>query len=172
MHRTMAREAGIGVKQKGITVSVGCVATGECQNVKWLGKGTVGRMQETQGQQDRTGQGSAGDGKGNKEGMVCKAQGIPGVQLLGHVLGFAPLLPFDEGIDGLSGEVHVQVELSCLQGHTQLHGRQNSKASLHPSLELLLGHHTDTTRSLFPKDEPLLCSLPPPKAWLSHYSRT
>lgn len=54
MHRIMARETGMGVKQKGLTVSVGCVAIGKCQSVKWLGKGTVGRMQETQGQQDRT----------------------------------------------------------------------------------------------------------------------
>lgn len=43
-HRIMAREReiGIGVKQKGITISVGSVATGKCQNVKWLGKGSYG----------------------------------------------------------------------------------------------------------------------------------
>lgn len=50
MHRIMAREReiggigeiGVGMKQKEITISVGCVATGKCQNVKWLGKDSCG----------------------------------------------------------------------------------------------------------------------------------
>lgn len=42
MHRIMAREIGKGVKQKRITISVGCGGIEKCQNVKWLGKGSCG----------------------------------------------------------------------------------------------------------------------------------
>lgn len=122
-HRIMAREReiGIGVKQKGITISVGSVATGKCQNVKWLGKGSYGECTlsslgrhcgENPGHlgataQSRTGPGSAWGGRGSKNGTVCEIQGIPGVKLLGHMLGFAPFLPFNEGIDSFSDEIQV-----------------------------------------------------------------
>lgn len=58
---------------------------------------------------NRTGQdkGPAGVGRGNKKGVVCKAQGIPGVKLFGCVLGFAPFLPFNEGINSFLDEVQV-----------------------------------------------------------------
>lgn len=110
MHRVMAREReiGIGVKPKGKTVFVGCVATGKCQNVKWLGKGGCGECallslgkalweESRKPRGNSTGQdrGPAGGGGGNRKGVVGKAQGIPGVKLLGRVLGFAPFLPFN-----------------------------------------------------------------------------
>lgn len=84
-HRITPREGGtgIGMGQKGIIISTGCVATEECQDGKWLGKGSCeecalpslerplwGESREPGG--SRTGQdkGPSGGGRGSRETII------------------------------------------------------------------------------------------------------
>lgn len=76
-----------------------------------VGNITVGRIQNIQGQQGRTGHGTMLAW----ERKFKESNTIPGVQLLGHTFSFAPLFPFNESINSFSDEVHVEVELCCLQ---------------------------------------------------------
>lgn len=48
-------------------------------------------------------------------GTACVCVFRPGLQLLGHSLGFVPFMALNENVDRLFDEVHVQVKLSSLQ---------------------------------------------------------
>lgn len=47
-------------------------------------------------------------------GPLQGQKSVPGVKLLRHPLGFVPLFPLHEGIDGFFDQVQVEVELCCL----------------------------------------------------------
>lgn len=85
MHRIMPREGetGIGMGQKGIMISIGCVAIEECQDGKWLGKGSCGKCalwslgrplwgESREPGSSRTGRdkGSSGGGRGSRKSII------------------------------------------------------------------------------------------------------
>lgn len=128
VHRNITRRGKIGIRQKNEDFHEACGdgATEKSQDGKWMvemegqrwemspvkvGNITVGRIQNTQGQQGRTVHGTMLVW----ERKFKESNTIPGVQLLGHTFSFAPLFPFNESINSFSDEVHVEVELCCLQ---------------------------------------------------------
>lgn len=130
VHRNITRRGKIGIRQKRMKISMRCVAMEQQKRVRmvngwwrWKGRGgkrPLSRLGISLWGESRIPRGSrAGQGMGPHmlvwERKFKESNTIPGVQLLGHTFSFAPLFPFNESINSFSDEVHVEVELCCLQ---------------------------------------------------------